>query len=297
MKRLNDPIIHCKQSTGAPGEQNIALLPKLIFFRQLELRAEGELQGTRAVGSAADGSKARVVRVVVGVSEDVTVERVEGFGTELEGDALSDAGALDETKVFFEISEGPVVGLIGGFVAEGVGGGTGDVGVWIAEACGVVPEVGAGDGGVERSISPGAGAQTLAGHEVVPDAVVESRDAGSTAEAERLTALVALDAADGPASDDAVEDAAAPAQEHLSFAEGQVVDVADDEDLWGVLRGDGFFCFEVEWVLDAGGVGATETATDDVAGIGKNLRPGVGGKEVESVVVAALELGGQCVVR
>ena len=214
--------------------------------------------------------------IVVRSIEDVSVEGVEGFGTELESYALGDESPLDQAEVFFEIAEGAVVGLICRFVAEGIGGCSCDVGVGIANASGVVPEVRSGDCRVERSVPSGSGTQALSRHEVVAYAVVVSGNSSCAAEAQGLATLVSLDATDRPSADEVVEGAAL-AQEGLVLAKGQVIDVADDEDLRRVLRGDGFLCFKVERVLDAGGVGAAEAATDDVAGIGEDLGPGVGG--------------------
>jgi len=99
------------------------------------------LKRTRAVGSAADGPEASIVRVVVWIAENVAVEGVEGFGTKLERYALGDASPLDQAEVFFEIAEGAIVGLVRGLVAKGIGASSGDVGVGIAHAGRVVPEV------------------------------------------------------------------------------------------------------------------------------------------------------------
>src|ERR1700719_629490 len=90
--------------------------------------------------------------------------------------------------------------------------------------------------------------QRLAGNEVVANATVVGRNPCGTTKCQRLAALIALHPTDLPAAQNLV-DSATPIQELFAFADGQFVDVAEDEGMGDVLVTKTLFVLQVERIL------------------------------------------------
>jgi len=82
----------------------------------------------------------------------------------------------------------------------------------------------------------------------------------------------------------------------LAFAEGQFITAAEVEDVPDVKAGQAV----IEMDTEAGNAGRTialnAPAVEQVTGVGKRLREGVGCEEVQAIPVTLFDFGLQCVV-
>jgi hypothetical protein len=104
----------------------------------------------------------------------------------------------------------------------------------------------------------------------------------SATERERLPTLIPLNSADLPASDQLVNDTSL-IDEALSFANGQVVDVAQNKGLGDVLVTDGFLAFRIKRILRTASSVQRGKEWKCRVGIGESLRPSVGGHQAQTI--------------
>src|SRR5205085_8373988 len=130
--------------------------------------------------------------------------------------------------------------------------------------------------------------------QVWPQVRVEAGHAAAAEEAllrkaydERESRLVALDAVELPAADEAVNPAAL-VQEAPALAERELDQVVDDEDVRRVVRRDGAQAAAIAGYLDQAARG--RAAEEVFRRVRDELREGVRGAELYAVRVAALEL-------
>src|SRR5271170_5906471 len=211
-----------KKGEANPSEEpgcNLARLTKFASGRS-KLDAKGQLSLAREVICTANGTETAGVGVRVRTAEHHAVEGVEELSPELQSDILRNRSPLYQPKVFFVIGKIRIVLLIRRLVAEPVGLARSgrDVRIGIAEGSAVIPEILAGNRGIERLVPACRRLDCLAGNEIPANAVVETRHSGCTAESYGLTALVALNAAQGPPSDEVVQ-CMVTVQEVLAFSE------------------------------------------------------------------------------
>src|SRR6202030_1614367 len=96
--------------------------------------------------------------------------------------------------------------------------------------------------------------QRLTSDEVIANATVIGRNSRSTTKCQRLAALITLHAADLPAAENLI-DSATLVQELFAFADGQFVNVTDDEGVRDVLITKTLFVLQIERILNAAASG------------------------------------------
>ena len=130
---------------------------------------------------------------------------------------------------------------------------------------------------------------------VEADTTIESGNTGCAAKGNRLAAFIPLNSAHRPAAEYAIRHSAA-AQEFLPSADGELINIADNEVLRYVLVANRLVTTQVEWILPrAALVQGCEEGQRCVC-IGQGFRPCVGGHEIEAVMEATRQLRLQGVV-
>src|SRR5437588_8045560 len=248
----------CKKGSRRDRDLARSLALRSEHHRLSEVKLGLELPASRRVQRIVDDAKRGARHTRIRPIPNVAVERVQQVKSQFQVKPFGDGGSLDETEVF--LLEGrhshpndarhgsePVVSTQGR-PSDGIGVLEGRF-VEI-RLVGIPIRPGSGGERIEVPAASGSAQDRLAGDLVKPNAVVVARDPLSAPEVQRLSAQVALQAGDLPATKEPVGWAAF-VEKLFALSHGKLVDVADHKIVRNILVADALLTALIERVLSA----------------------------------------------